>query len=56
MDDGSITARITGSTQFSGQVRAISGVKVGDQVAASLTGSSASSLTATSLDDLGAAS
>lgn len=51
----SVSARITRSTQFSGKVHAVSGVKVGDQVRATLSGSSATSLTATSIEDPGTA-
>jgi len=50
-----VSARITRSTQFSGKIRGISGVKVGDQVRATLSGSNATSLTATSIEDPGTA-
>lgn len=51
----SVTAKITQATQFSGKVHAISGVKVGDQVSAALTGTSMTSLTAKTIQDPGAA-
>jgi hypothetical protein len=47
----SVTAKIIKATQFSGRVHSIGGVKVGDQVSATLSGSSASSLTATAIED-----
>jgi hypothetical protein len=50
-----VTARITRATQFSGKVHGITGVTLGDQVSATLTGSSATSLTATAIEDPGAA-
>jgi len=50
-----VTAKVTTATRFSGQVHGIAGVKVGDQVSATLTGSTASSLTATAIEDPAAA-
>ena len=47
----SVTAKITKATRFAGTVRGIDGVKVGDQVNAVLTGASATSLTATTIED-----
>ncbi|HUN32505.1 MAG TPA: hypothetical protein VMU95_10875 [Trebonia sp.] len=47
----SVTAKVTQETRFSGQVRSIGGVKVGDQVSATFSGSSASSLTVTAIED-----
>jgi len=51
----SVTAKITKATRFTGNVHSVTGVKVGDQVSAVLSGASASSLTATTIQDLGAA-
>jgi Domain of unknown function (DUF5666) len=51
----SVTAKVTQATQFSGEVHSIGGVKVGDRVSATLSGSSASSLTATAIEDPAAA-
>jgi Domain of unknown function (DUF5666) len=51
----SVTAKITRATRFSGKVHSISGVKVGDRVSASLSGSSATTLTATTIEDPGEA-
>ena len=47
----SVTAKITKATQFAGKVHGIGGVKVGDQVSATFSGSSASSLTASAIED-----
>jgi hypothetical protein len=47
----SVTAKITQATQFAGAVHGIGGVKVGDEVSATLSGSSAGSLTATAIED-----
>ena len=51
----SVTAKITKATQFAGKVHGIGGVKVGDQVSATFSGSSASSLTASAIEDPGRA-
>jgi len=47
----SVTAKVTRATAFSGQVHGIAGVKVGDQVSVTLTGSSPGSLTVTTIQD-----
>jgi hypothetical protein len=49
----SVTAKIAKATGFTGTADSIGGVKVGDQVSATLAGPSASSLTATAIEDLG---
>lgn len=49
----SVTAAITGSTQVSGNVTSVSGIKVGDQVVAQVSGESSSSLVATAIQDPG---
>ena len=54
-DGPSVTAKIAKATRFTGTVHGISGVKVGDQVSATLSGSSASTLTATAIEDPSAA-
>jgi hypothetical protein len=51
----SVTAKITKATRFTGTAHGIGGVKVGDQVSAVLSGSSASNLTATTIEDPAAA-
>lgn len=49
----SITASINGSTRFTGQIMSASGIKVGDEVSAQLSGKSQSSLVASTIDDSG---
>jgi hypothetical protein len=49
----SVTASINGSTQVTGDVTSVSGIKVGDQVTAQVSGQSSSSLVATAIQDPG---
>jgi len=52
----SVTAKITKATRFMGTTHSVTGVKVGDQVSAVLSGTSAGSLAAATIQDLGPAS
>jgi hypothetical protein len=49
----SVTAAINGSTKVTGKVTSVSGIKVGDQVVAQVSGQSSSSLVATAIQDPG---
>jgi hypothetical protein len=49
----SVTAAINGSTQVTGNVTSVGGIKVGDQVTAQVSGQSSSSLVATAIQDPG---
>ncbi|MBR7826372.1 hypothetical protein KDK95_08670 [Actinospica sp. MGRD01-02] len=49
----SVTAAINSSTQVSGDISSVSGIKVGDQVTAQVSGQSSSSLVATAIQDPG---
>lgn len=50
-----VVARINGSTRVSGNVTSPSGIKVGDQVSAQVTGRNSSNLTAVAIQDPGGA-
>jgi hypothetical protein len=50
-----IVAKITGSTQVTGNVTSVSGIKVGDQVAAEVSGQSSADMTAVQIQDPGQA-
>ena len=49
----SVTAALTSATKVTGGVTSVSGIKVGDQVTAQITGQSSSSLEATAIQDPG---
>jgi len=49
----SVTATLTSATKVTGNVTSISGIKVGDQVTAQISGQSSSSLEATAIQDPG---
>jgi hypothetical protein len=46
-----VTAAISGSTQVTGSVTRISGIKAGDTISAQLSGSNSASMTATAIQD-----
>lgn len=49
----SVTAALTGSTRFSGDITGAAGIKVGDQVTAQVSGRSSSKLVVTAIQDPG---